>query len=505
MTAALAILLVVGGALVWTQRPRTLEPVPIESVAEDADEVRKDLSRYYEQEVAWSDCDEGFQCATVQVPMDYENPDAAQVTLALKRLPAGDPSTRLGSLLINPGGPGVSGISLVESADESFGQPVLASYDVVGFDPRGVGESTPIECLEDGEIDELRSKVYDFDSEDAFEEFREDMRELGEACEARTGALLQYVDTASAARDMDVLRAVLGDQRLNYLGYSYGTQLGATYAELFPGRVGRMVLDGAVDPTLSPSEQRYDQAAGFEAALRAYAEDCLAGEGCPLQGSVDEAVGEVQRFLELLEGSPLPTSSERELTQSLAVSGILITLYDDRFWPVLTQALDDALGAGDGSRLLFLADLLADREANGTYSSNTIVAIRAINCLDQRVPAERATMDAEAERLIEISPTFGPFLAYGDLNCDEWPVDVADGVGPIDAEGAAPILVIGTTRDPATPYEWAESLVEQLESAQLLTYDAQGHTAYGRANDCLEDAVDRYLLMGELPEEGLVC
>ena len=467
-------------------------------------EVPKGLLPYYKQPVEWYGCEE-FECAEVQVPLDYDDPGATRITLAMKRLVTGGSGRRVGSLLINPGGPGGSGISLVESVPLFFSEALLDGYDIVGFDPRGVGKSTPIECLGAAELDELRAAVYDTRKESGREQLRADARRIAQACEANSGDLLPHVDTVSAARDMDILRALLGDSELYYLGYSYGSLLGATYADLFPERVGRLVLDGAVDPMLEYDELGYGQAEGFEAALRAYVADCLDGRGCPLSGSVDEAVAQIQRLIALTAGSPLPTASGRELTQSLALSGILLTLYDDRYWPVLTEALTAAMRDRDGSQLLFLADLVADREQDGTYSSNSTLAFTAVNCLDLPIDASPEAMDAEAARLRELSPTFGQFLAYGEIVCDEWPVSATGDTRPLFAAGAPPIVVIGTTRDPATPYVWAESLAEQLESGILVSYDGEGHTAYGRSNDCIEDAVDAYLIRGELPADGLSC
>lgn len=500
-----ALLIVTSSCSWWTQREPggTVSPSP--TPAETVGGVAKDLYAFYSQSVRWSACDGGFECATVEVPMDYADPSGGRIALAVKRLQATDPSQRIGSLLINPGGPGGSGVSLVESASYIFTPGVMAAYDVVGFDPRGVGGSTPVECVSAAELDELRAVVYDTTTQEGRDALRADMQRLGTACEEKTGEVLGFVDTVSAARDMDVLRAVLGDSELHYLGFSYGTALGAMYADLFPERVGRLVLDGAVDPALDFAELGYGQAAGFEAALRAYAADCLAGTSCPLTGSVDDAVFQVQRFFELVVGSPLPTSSGRDLTQPLAVSGVLLTLYDNQYWPILSEALRAALEDRDGSQLLYLADLVADREADGTYSSNSTVAFTAINCLDFPVNADPEFMDAEAARLREISPTFGQFLAYGEIACDVWPVDATGVREPLHAEGAAPILVVGTTGDPATPYAWAEAMADQLESARLLTFDGEGHTAYGRSNACIADAVDGYLLYGKVPAEGLVC
>ncbi len=499
-----ALLLVV--ALVVVRDPVGVDPVADGTVgAAEVDALGEDLLPFYAQDVVWSDCGDGFECTTVEVPLAYADPTGERIDLALKRRPAGDAAGRLGSLVINPGGPGGSGLSLVESAGAIFSPEVLDAYDVVGFDPRGVGESTPVRCVDDAELDELRSAVYDTATPEGRDALRTDMITLADACWENSGDLLGHIDTTSVARDMDVLRAVLGEEALTYLGYSYGTSLGSTYADLFPDRVGRFVLDGAVDPALGYTELAYGQAEGFEAALRAYAADCLAGQDCPLSGSVDEAVGQVRRFFDLLVGSPLPTSSERELTQSLAVSGVLLTLYDDQYWPILSEALRAAMSSGDGSQLLFVADLVADRQADGTYSSNSTVALTAVNCLDYPVDADPAAMDAEAERLRDLSPTFGEFLAYGEIVCDVWPVDAVGRPGPLAAEGAAPILVVGTTRDPATPYPWAEAMAQQLESGTLLTYDGEGHTAYGRSNDCIREAVDSYLLDGKAPPDGLVC
>lgn len=502
MIPLLPFLLVVGACNTGTSTA-DLGPSTTASVVElDAPDG---LQAFYAQPVTWADCGGGAECADVEVPMDYADPTGERIELALKRVLAGNPGERLGSLLINPGGPGGSGKSLVDSASLVLSADIVNVYDVVGFDPRGVGDSTPITCVSDAELDALRAAVFDTSTPEGRDSLRADMVRLADACAANTGPLLGYVDTVSAARDMDVIRSVLGDERLTYLGYSYGTALGAAYADLFPARVGRLVLDGGVDPTLGHAELGLGQAAGFEAALRGYAEDCLAGGDCPLTGSVDEAVGQVQRFFDLLAGSPLPTSSDRELTQSLAVSGVLLTLYDDQYWPILSEALRAAMTNRDGSQLLFLADLVADRQADGTYASNSTVALTAINCLDLPVNADPAAMDAEAEKLIAASPTFGRFFAYGEIACDVWPVDAVGVRGPLAAEGAAPILVVGTTGDPATPYAWSVALAEQLESGLLLTFDGEGHTAYGRSNDCVTDAVDGYLIDGVVPEDGLVC
>lgn len=459
------------------------------------------LDEHYEQDLDWEECGSEFECARVEVPMDYDVPQEETIEIAVKRLLADDPQ---GSLLINPGGPGGSGIDLVEAASIMFTSTLRSEFDIVGFDPRGVGQSSAVECVSDAEMDRMRSTEFASDDE-GLAELRAEAAALAEQCEERTGELLGHVDTVSAARDMDVLRHVLGEPQLDYLGFSYGTLLGATYAELFPQQVGRFALDGAVDPALGDAELTLGQAGGFEAAIRAYAADCLEGSDCPLDGPVDAAVEQVQDLLELAEATPVPTASSRDLTVSLMASGIILTLYDDEYWPLLTAALTAAMDEHDGSQLLFLADLGADREPDGTYSGNSTEAFTAINCLDYSATSDAKALERDAERLVEASPTFGELLAYSEVGCQEWPVEAEVEREPIRAEGAGPILVIGTTGDPATPYKWSASLAEQLDDAALLTYDGEGHTAYGRSNACIADAVDAYLISGEMPGEDLVC
>ncbi|NMR19797.1 alpha/beta hydrolase [Cellulomonas fimi] len=475
--------------------------VPPEAPATGA--VEPGLEPFYTQAIEWTACD-GFECATAQVPLDYAEPAAGSVELALKRAPAAS-GTAIGSLLVNPGGPGVAGIDLVDSAVETFGEGVLANYDVVGFDPRGVGQSTPIRCLDDQAKDQLISTDVDYSTDAGVAAATAAYAALGAACAANTGPLLGHVDTVSAARDLDVLRAALGDDALTYLGYSYGTLLGATYADLFPDRVGRLVLDGALDPTVTRSELALQQAVGFENALRAYVEDCQAGSQCPLQGGVDDGLAQVEALVERARRNPLQTESGRPLTGSLAFTGIALPLYDDALWGYLTQALTAAIVEDDGSVLLQLADIYNDRNPDGSFSSNSTEAFVAINCLDSASSADLAEMRAEAAEIEAAAPTVGAFFGYGGVTCAAWPYPPTGEPGPTTAEGAPPILVIGTTNDPATPYAWSEALAEQLSSGVLLTYEGEGHTAYGRSNDCILDAVDQFLLAGEVPADGTRC
>jgi pimeloyl-ACP methyl ester carboxylesterase len=502
VAAATLVLALVLGACSAPPKQQTAVDDVATSASGTGETGPEGFEEFYGQSLAWEDCGAGWECATARAPLSWQDPAAGEIELAVKRQPA--TGERIGSLLTNPGGPGASGIDFVTSLAPTVGERVTAAYDLVGFDPRGVGQSAPVVCLDDAAKDESLSR--DFDTDEAgLEALAEDRRAWADACAENTGDLLGQVDTQSAARDMDMLRAVLGDEKLAYLGYSYGTQLGATYAGLFPDKVGRLVLDGAIDTSLDPDTISEQQAVGFENALRAYVEDCQAGGDCPLRGDADAGMRQIRSLLDAAKSNPLPTDSERRVTQTLGFYGVAVTLYNDQSWPVLTQALTEAFEEGTGNLLLYLADFYNDRNPDGTYSSNSSEAFRAVNCLDGRQDDDPDAMQAQLERLEEAAPTMGYFFAFGGLTCDGWVYPVVDQEFDLHAEGAAPIVVIGTTNDPATPYVWAEGLAETLDSAVLLTWEGEGHTAYGRANDCLSDAVDAYLVDGTVPEDGLRC
>ncbi|NAZ84048.1 alpha/beta fold hydrolase, partial [Kineococcus sp. R8] len=321
---------------------------------------------------------------------------------------------------------------------------------------------------------------------------------------AAAGELAAHVDTGSVARDLDVLRAALGDARLSYLGKSYGTSIGATYAQAFPARVGRFVLDGAIDPALTSDEVNAGQAGGFEQALRAYVTDCLDGAECPLRGSVDDGVAQVQQLLRNADEAPLRTGTPRPLTEGLTYLALAYPLYAEQLWPDLTAALAKAF-SGDGSGLLALADAYTERRPDGSYANNANTVIYAVNCLDRGDTDTPADVERAAAELTRTSPTFGRFLAWSSLPCSTWPIPAVGRPGPVTAEGAGPIVVVGTTRDPATPYAWARSLAGELASGHLLTYDGDGHTAYRRGSSCVDATVDAYLVAGTVPDDGARC
>jgi len=459
--------------------------------------------RFYGQQVAWEPCAEADECAQVEVPLDWADPAGESVEIAVARVRADDEA--VGSILVNPGGPGSSAIDFLASARLIVSPEVRDEYDLVAFDPRGVARSTPVTCLDGPGLDELFGADFDVDTDAGLAEQTDAWAAFGEACAANTGAVLGHIDTVTAARDMDVVRAVVGDQALNYLGYSYGTKLGATYAALFADTVGRVVLDSALDPRLDSDEMSAGQAVGFENALRAYVTDCLDEDGdCPLTGSLDSALGQIRTLLDRARANPLPTTSGRRLTAQLAFTGIAYPLYSQASWPNLTAGLRSGL-AGDGTALLALADAYADRDGDGEYVSNTMVAFNAISCLDLTATTDVAQMRADAAEIVAAAPTVGRFFSYTGSLCARWPVPAVGGLDDYTAAGAAPILVLGTTNDPATPFVWAQALADLLESAVLITHVGEGHGVYGLGSACARAAVDDYFLDGTVPAEGTTC
>jgi pimeloyl-ACP methyl ester carboxylesterase len=480
------------------ERESTSTPAP-----EATNGVDPALARFYSQQLAWETCHEDFQCTTMEVPLDYDAPDGEVIELAMLRQPAGG-DDRIGSLLVNPGGPGASGTAYVRTGPVN--DDVTERFDIVGFDPRGVGESAPIDCLDDAALDDFVETDGSPDDATEIVQLREQAASFVAGCADRSGEMLPHIGTADVARDLDVLRAVLGDEVLYYRGASYGTDIGAAYAELFPDRVGRLVLDGAVDPSLTGEQFLLGQARGAERALTAYFQTCVADEDCPLGESTAEARSTLTDLLAVIDATPLPTEDDnRPLTQALAVLGIVAPLYvrPDEGYPLLDLALERAL-AGDGTALLFLADQYLRRNPDGTFRGNLHEASSAVNCIDRSFVTDVDEIVAGVTAFEAASPTLGPYFAWGGLVCAHWPVPPAD-PAPVTAPGAAPILVVGTTGDMATPYEWAQSLAAQLESGVLVTYEGGSHTAYRKGSDCIDDAVDDYLIDGTVPEDGLRC
>ncbi|MFE5814129.1 alpha/beta hydrolase [Streptomyces sp. NPDC056479] len=467
------------------------------------------LAPYYGQKLTWRDCGvPGFQCATLRAPLDYAKPEAGDTRLAVTRKKATGPGKRLGSLLVNPGGPGGAAIGYLQQyAGIGYPAEVRARYDMVAVDPRGVAGSDPVECLDGKEMDAYTQTDFTPDDEKETGELVDAYKRFAEGCGADAAGLLRHVSTAEAARDMDVLRAAVGDDKLTYVGASYGTFLGATYAGLFPDRVGRLVLDGAMDPSLPARRMNLDQTAGFETAFQAFAKDCVGQRDCPLGTKASEVGGNLKAFFEKLDAKPVPTGDAdgRELGESLATTGVIAAMYDEGAWAQLRDGLSSAMRENDGAGLLVLSDSYYERDADGRYT-NLMFANAAVNCVD--LPAAFSTPD-EVRRSLpafeKASPVFGEGLAWATLNCAYWPVAATGEPRRIEAKGAAPIVVVGTTRDPATPYRWAQALSRQLTSSRLLTYDGDGHTAYGRGSTCIDATINAYLVRGTPPTRDKRC
>ncbi|MFL6098721.1 MAG: alpha/beta hydrolase [Actinomycetales bacterium] len=476
----------------------TGSPTPVAGVAAD-------LQPFYMQVLHWKGCGNGFQCSTLSVPMDYDRPATRTLHLALVRLPAGDQKHRLGSLVLNPGGPGGSGIEYARAAKQVISDAVRKKYDVVGFDPRGVGDSDPVHCLSSTETDALYAADPTPTTPDEIARWVALSRGLAEKCQARVGAELKFVGTRDAAHDMDVLRSAVGDQKLSYLGKSYGTLLGATYADQFPTHVGRMVLDGVVDPALTAEQINLGQAQGFERATRAFLADCAKHSDCALGTDVDAGLTKLREFLGSLTANPLRTNdSKRPLTEGWGSYGVAQAMYSKQLWPILRSALKAAV-AGDGSVLLALADQYAHREKDGRYDGNLNDALYAVNCVDRPQQGGLEGIEQDVTTFQQAAPVWGSFLAWGALPCAYWPIPPTDEPKKISAPGSGPILVVGTTRDPATPYEWAVSLSKELSNGHLLTYDGDGHTAYREGSGCVDGVVDSYLLKAAVPPDGKRC
>lgn len=508
LTAAVAGLaaasLVLSGcisAMIPEQAPQR----PSATKAPDTEGVAAELLPFYEQTLAWEQCGAGFDCTTVTAPLDWENPaDGREMELNLVRHQA--TATPKGSLLINPGGPGSSGADFVrDSLLYAVGEDLVENYDVIGFDPRGVGASTAVTCYT--EAAEMDAYLYGIPeatrgSAQWEDELLQGHEAFAQACEENSDGILPHITTVNAARDMDLIRAVLGDRQLNYLGYSYGTFLGATYAKLYPEKAGRLVLDGAVDPAVPGLEVGATQALGFESALRAYMQSCLNSGECPFNGNVDDAMKDLGALLASVDRRPLKNGDGRMLGADSLVTGIIAALYSESSWPYLTSALQGAL-QGDASTAMFLADTYNSREG-GVYVDNSAEAFRAYNCMDYPVEDDPAAEEAVMQKIREGAPTIAPYWEGPDA-CSVWPHPPTGTRAEITAEGAGPIVVVGTTNDPATPYEWSESLAAQLDEGVLITRVGEGHTGYNKGNSCVDSAVEAFFLDDVVPEDGLRC
>lgn len=463
------------------------------------------LEKFYGQTIDWRTCQNVHTCADVEVPLDYADPDGRTITIAIIRASATSGSPQ-GSLLVNPGGPGASGYDFVaESLSFAVGEPLRRDYDVIGFDPRGVSRSAPVTCFDGAGMDKYLFSGTDavMYSDEWWAAGEAQAKAFADACEKNSDGVLPFISTENSARDMDVLRAALGDDNLSYLGYSYGTKLGATYAGLFPERAARLVLDGAIDASLESFQDSVSQAGGFETALRNYMTACLAGKDCAFRGTVDQALSDVRVLLETVQRDPLPTRDGRMLDGSGLAMAIFTTLYSESSWPRLTAAFTDVL-RGDGSSAMSLVDTYYSRIGPGQYADNSLEAFTAYNCIDEPSDESRDDIMKLIEQVRAVAPTIADFWA-GPGACAFWSAPPTGKAGKITADGAAPIVVIGTTGDPATPYAESIALADQLSSGVLLTRVGEGHTGYNKGNACIDDAVTAFFVEDKVPTDGLTC
>ena len=462
-------------------------------------EVTNDLST-----LTWSSCHGNFQCATMKVPIDYSNKSLGEFNISVIRYRDSNQHNRIGSLVINPGGPGASGIEFALNAEYIINPDVLERYDIVGFDPRGVGESSAIHCLSGKEQDAQFASDAKPDNDAEYAQALKDTQEFVDKCIAKTPNISHFT-TQEAAQDMEMLRQALGDKKLNYLGYSYGTYLGALYAQQFPDSVGRFILDGAIDSAIPIEEQIIVQAKSFDRALTNFISYCHKQQECTLPTNATS-----QYFVDLFKQvsiAPLKTK-DRLITENLVVIGTASALYDDvSGWPSLVLAIGEAQN-GDGKTFAELADAYNGRNPDGTYANNENDANIIIQCSDWKQHRTIDQIRTNAPLYAKAAPVLGPYVAYAGITCDllnkslniQRPENSRTSFNT-----ATPVLIIGTTQDPATPYAWAKALHSYILGSRLITLKGEGHTAYGRGSACIDDAVDNYLVNGTVPTKDPMC
>ncbi len=448
---------------------------------------------------------EGAECGTLSVPVDYAKPDGDVAQIAMIRFPAtGD---KIGSLIVNPGGPGESGVDAAASLVDVIPQSVRERFDLVGFDPRGVGRSTPaVWCNSDEDNDRLRADPQVDYSPEGVARIESETKDFVARCVDKMGKdFLANVGTVSVAKDLDSMRQALGDEKLTYLGYSYGTRIGSAYAEAYPDKVRAMILDGAVDPNADPIEADIRQAAAFQTAFDDYAADCAKSPDCPLGDDPAKAVEVYKTLVDPLVEQPAETDDPRGLSYGDAIIGTILPLYSPNLWRHLTQALSE-LQAGRGDTMLALADLYMGRDPDGHYNNSTDVRV-AVNCVDEPAITDRDKIIELDRRAREVAP----FMSYGDFTgdaplgtCAFWPVPATSTPHQIEVEGLPPLLVVSTTNDPATPYEAGVDLAKQL-GGTLLTYEGTQHTVVFQGNACVDDIAAKYLIDVVVPPPGTRC
>jgi pimeloyl-ACP methyl ester carboxylesterase len=448
--------------------------------------------------IDWESCGQ-IECATFAVPLDYAKPDGDTIELSLIRIKARDQGRRLGVLMANPGGPGASANDFMRVWGSLLSGEIRDRFDLVSFDPRGVGESSPVVCHDN--LQELVAVDPDPDTEAEWQAAKAESKTFADNCAEKYAGVLPFLGTNNVARDMDAIRAALGEEKLNYVGYSYGTSIGAVYADMFPTRIRAMVLDGGTDLSLDFEAVNLTQMIGFERAFQSYLDNCVT-RSCALARNGDPRAA-VNAIIAKAEAKPIPSkSADRPAGPGEVQLGIISAMYSSFSWNSLTQALVSAQN-GDGSGLVDLTDQYLQRERNGDYP-NLIEANSAVNYVDEECPKDPEAYRALGDKFAQQAPTFGRSAATAGLTCAYWRA-TPDPVEVPEAKGAPPIVVIATTNDPATPYEWGKALSEQLESGVLVTNRGEGHTIYAQGSNCIDSVVNQYLLNLAVPAAGVTC
>jgi pimeloyl-ACP methyl ester carboxylesterase len=452
--------------------------------------------------VQWTACG-ALLCGSVAVPIDYDHPQSGTITIALAMHRATDPAARIGSLVIDPGGPGVSGVSDLPAELGVLTPQLLARFDIVEFDPRGVARSSPVLCSAAGAASSSAStpgplldpvpstpaaQLALIAGDEAY----------AAACKAHSGTLLPFVGTVDAARDLDRIRQALGDQTLTYFGHSYGTLLGAVYADMFPTHVRAMVLDGAIDPAMSTEQMVVEQSEGFEAVLDNFLSWCTSTR-CPWQPPGGDSAAALLALIAQSRSKAIPAGPGRSAGPGALYYAVLSALYTTSSWPVLGRALAEA-AAGNGTEALSMADGYVAPSG----SANAVDAETAIDCLDHPLGEGSSSIPALAAAAAANAPFFGPLLAWGEATCAVWPVPATRTPAPTTAVGSPPILVVGATKDPATPYVWAQRLAAELQHGELVTWQGENHVAYYYSG-CIRAIDQAYFVAGTLPAPGTVC
>ena len=453
------------------------------------------LEDYESQELSWRDCYDGYQCTSFKVPVDYEKVNNQSFTLEVLRHRALDQKNKLGAIVVNPGGPGGSATFYAYNAEYIMSSKINRKYDIVGFDPRGVNESGEIRCLTDSEEDVFLNADANDGKAASIAALVSMSKDFADKCAKAAGSKLRHYSTLEAAKDMEILRILLNEKKLNFLGKSYGTYLGTLYAALFPESVGRIVLDGAVSPNVSTRDQQLAQAIAFDKALNNF-----------LAAQKKFKLSDIKNLLSQADVNPLKSPDGRVATQSTLITAIATTLYDSGDgWKDLKKMLDQAITKRDTKEIFKQADEYNNRAPDGSYYSNQTDVSIVITCLDWKEPRSVEEMTLDRKEFIKVAPIFGPFLNFAGLPCKYWKSKPQLPPMSLKEIETSPILVIGVTNDPATPYKWAQDLTKVFTNAKLLTLNGDGHTGHNQGNECIDSVVDSYFLTGKIASGPLIC